>query len=668
MRTIISLPIILLLLLFGATPSRSELPLLIPREVLFGNSLKRDPQISPDGRHLSYLAADKSNVMQIWVRSLAGNDDRQLTTEERRSIQHYTWSYNDGHLIFARETDGDENWQLLTVNITSGALRNLTPYKGVKSLLLRMDPTHPRSLLVAMNLRNRRLFDVYRIDVQTGETRMVHRNGGRQIGWVPDSEMRVNIATTFAGIIIRDEQRLPWRTLRPWKRAERGMFIGLSRDDKTLYIRGITGEDAGAVLALDVSTGKETVLVQDPKYDVEDVFVHPVKREVQAVGFYKDKLQWQVLDPNIAEDFEFLSKLRTGQFSVLHPPYESPIVYSRNLGRRDLQDETWIVSYESDDSPVHHYLYKRNSKTAALLFSENPSLEKYRLSNMRPISYKSRDDLEIHGYLTLPPGIAAENLPTLLYVHGGPYSRDRWGYYNVIQWLANRGYAVLQVNYRGSAGYGRKFTLASYKEWGGKMHDDLIDGVNWLINSGISNPQKIAIMGGSYGGYATLVGLTLTPGVFAAGVSTVGISNLISFYNNYPVSWSLAKPLFKVRIGDPEKEEDFLKSRSPLFHVDKIQSPLLIAHGINDARVVASESEQMVAAMRNADKPVEYVTYGDEGHRQWRFENKLDFYEKVEKFLAAHLGGRYEPARDARSHGDLGSKIDRPVDANQMLK
>jgi dipeptidyl aminopeptidase/acylaminoacyl peptidase len=272
---------------------------------------------------------------------------------------------------------------------------------------------------------------------------------------------------------------------------------------------------------------------------------------------------------------------------------------------------------------------------------------------MQPISYSSRDGLTIHGYLTLPVGVPAKDLPTVLFVHGGPWLRDRWGYYDTVQWLANRGYAVLQVNYRGSAGYGRNFLNAGDKEWGGKMQDDLIDGVQWLITQGITDPRKVAIMGASYGGYATLAGLTLTPDIFAAGVSRVGISDLIFHYNNYPAYWSLYKVMFRVRVGDPQKEEELLKSRSPLFHVDAIKAPLLIAHGSNDARVVAAQSEQIVAAMRKADKSVEYLIYEDEGHREWKPESKFHFYAKTEEFLARYLGGRFEPSGNLTGHAGV---------------
>jgi dipeptidyl aminopeptidase/acylaminoacyl peptidase len=643
MKRIVFLPIAFTLLITGCAPRLAGPPPLIPRQVLFAGPAKKDPQISPDGKHLAYLGRDNRNISQIWSRSLSGQDDKQLTAETARGIQHYTWAYDNEHVIFARENNGDENWQIHTVDIGSGAVRNLTPYNGVRSLLVGMAPDQPKNILVAMNLRNRRFYDVYRINIENGETRMVNRNGGRQFWWAADSHLNVRVAAAFAGTIVRDTPRQPWRAVRKWQVAENGKYFGFSADETTFYMSG-SHDEAGTLLAIDLASGKETTLASDPDYDVENVFIHPTTQEIQAVGFYRDKLQWQVLEPSIAPDFAYLEKAQKGEFSIVHPPDESPILYSKNLGRRDLQDRIWIVTYETDDGPVHHYAYDRIAKISTFLFSEQPELESFKLMTMEPVSFQSRDGLTLHGYLTLPARDPAKNLPVVLLVHGGPWLRDRWGHHNIVQWLANRGYAVLQVNYRGSAGYGRKFIQASFKEWGGKMHDDLIDGVNWLIACGIADPAKVAIMGGSYGGYAALVGLTLTPDIFAAGVSAVGISNLISHYNNYPSYWSLFKPRFRARVGDPQKEEELLKSRSPLFHVDKIKAPLLIAHGVNDARVVASESEQMVAAMRQADKPVEYVVYENEGHRQWRPETKFDYFAKVEEFLARHLGGRFEPA------------------------
>jgi len=648
MRRIVFLPILLALLITGCAPQLAQQNRLIPRALLFGNPAKSDPQVSPDGKYLSYLAPDDNNVLQIWVRALFGQDDRQLTSEQKRGTRHYTWAYDSQHLIFAREAGGDENWQIHVIDITSKTVRNLTPYKGVRSLLVGMSPHLSDELLIAMNLRNRRFFDVYRVDLNTGETRMVNRNGGAQSWWAADGQLNVRIAAAFAGTIVRERQGRPWKVARKWHPGEQSRYIGLSADGQTFFMSGAYHGERGALLAVNLATGEETAIASDPAYDVEDAFVHPITREVQAVAFYKEQLEWQILDQSIAADFALLRKLRSGDFTVLHPPSESPIIYSGSLGRRDVADRSWIVSYENDDGPTHHYLFDRAAKTATFLFSEQPRLDNFKLAKMRPISYQARDGLEIHGYLTLPEGSPAKPLPTVLYVHGGPQSRDRWGFYNTIQWLANRGYAVLQVNYRGSTGYGRKFVQAGYKEWGGKMHDDLIDGVGWLIQEGIADPRKIGIMGASFGGYSTLAGLTLTPDVFAAGVSSVGISNLITHYETYPPYWVKAR--FRTRVGDPQKDAEMLKARSPLSHVDRIRAPLLIVHGLNDVRVKASESEQMVAAMRAENKPVEYFLYQDEGHRQWRPENKFHFYAKAEEFLARHLGGRFDPADDIPGH------------------
>jgi dipeptidyl aminopeptidase/acylaminoacyl peptidase len=485
---------IALALLTTACAIQHQAPL-IPRRVLFDNPAKTDPQISPDGKYLSYLAPDRNDVLQIWLRSVHGNDDRQLSAESKRGIRHYTWSYDTRHLLFARETDGDENWQIIAIDMESGRMRNLTPYPGVRSLLVGMSPTRPETVLIAMNLRNRRLFDIYRIDIESGETRMVNRNGGAQSWWAADDQLNVRIAAAFAGTIVRDRQGQPWKVARKWHPGEQSRYIGLSADGQTFFMSGSYNGEQSALLAINLTTGEETAIASDPQYDVEDALLDPISHKIQAVSFYKEKLEWQVLDQGVAADFAVLSKLRDGEMTVLHVPYESPIVFSNIIGRRDLSDCHWIVTYEYDDRSIEHYLYDRASKTATFLFNERPRLTDFTLAKMRPISYPSRDGLTIHGYLTLPERSVMRGLPVVLYVHGGPQLRDRWGFHETVQWLANRGYAVLQVNYRGSTGYGRKFVHAGYKEWGGKMHDDLIDGVNWLVKQGIADPHRIAING-----------------------------------------------------------------------------------------------------------------------------------------------------------------------------
>ena len=649
MKRIAYASMMLALLLTGCAANRAQIPPLIPRQFFFDNPYRANPQISPDGNHLAFLAPDKDNVLQVWISGLKGQAVRQLTHETKRGVRYYTWTYDNQHLIYAQDTNGDENWQIHTVHMDSGNIRNLTPYKGVQAFLAAMDPRHPNVLLVGMNLRNRRYYDVYRLQIDTGETLLIHRNNGNQRWWVADRNLRINTVVTTGGVLIRESERRQWKVLRRWQSAEPGGVYSYAKDESVLYMRGLTADgDTGALLALDVYTGQETVLFEDANYDVGDIFIHPMTREIQAVSIYKDKLQWQILDGTLARDFELLAKLGPGEFNVLHP-YSSPLIPSRSLGRRDLQDRYWIVSYEADDEPVKHYLYDRIAKTTTFLFSERLKLEAVQLAKIRPISYRSRDGLTIHGYLTTPVGIAPQNLPAVLLVHGGPWLRDRWGYDDVVQWLANRGYAVLQVNYRGSTGYGRKFLLASYKEWGGKMHDDLIDGVNWLIEEKVADPKRMAIMGASYGGYAALVGMTLTPDTFAAGVSRVGISNLITSEKSVPLYWSAYRAQRLRRVGDPDKEEEMLRSRSPLYFVDQIKAPILIAHGANDVRVVAAESEQMVQAMRGANKPVEYFVYDDEGHSLFLPANKFHFYAKAEEFLAKHLGGRFETAAELRA-------------------
>jgi dipeptidyl aminopeptidase/acylaminoacyl peptidase len=376
---------------------------------------------------------------------------------------------------------------------------------------------------------------------------------------------------------------------------------------------------------MELATGKEKTLASDDAADVADALIHPTKHTVQAVAFTKERTNWKVLDPSIAEDFAAIGKIRNGDFHLIN---------------RDHADQTWLLSFETDDGPVYYYAYNRSTKKGEVLFTNRKALEGLTLAKMKPIRFKARDGLTVHGYLAAPPGVEARNLPMVLNVHGGPWSRDTWGYDGEVQWLANRGYAVLQVNFRGSTGYGKKFLNAADREWGGKMHDDLVDGVQWAVKEGVADPQRVAIFGGSYGGYATLVGLTFTPDLFACGVDIVGPSNLITFQENIPPYWKPLEPILWGRVGNPTKDAEFLKSRSPLFKVDQINKPLLIAQGANDPRVKKSESLQMVEALKKAGKVVEYVEYADEGHGFARPENRLDFYGKAEKFLAQHLGGR----------------------------
>jgi dipeptidyl aminopeptidase/acylaminoacyl peptidase len=620
--------------------SATQLPPLIPREILFGNPKRARPQLSPDGQYLTYLAPDEKNVLQVWRRTVGQEDDRKLTDDQKRGIRMYFWTYSPQQLIYLQDSDGDENFHLYLVNIQSNIVRDLTPFQNVKAQVVDLDPNFPDEVLVGLNLNDPQKFDVYRINLNNGAVEFETENPGNIVSWTADAEFKVRAATAAtpdggSDLLFRETLDKPWETLRHWGPDDEGGAVGFSADGKTLYLIGSHEANTQRLIGLDLATHQETVMAEDSQYDVDGIIAHPTTRVIQAVSFYKDKVKWQILDESIAADFEAISQVREGEFGI---------------GSRTLADDTWLLAYMIDNGPVYYYIYDRASKSSTLLFSNQPELEELSLASMQPIAYQARDGLTIHGYLTTPVGIPAKNLPTVLLVHGGPWARDTWGYDSEAQWLANRGYAVLQVNFRGSTGYGKDFLNAANRQWAATMHDDLLDAVNWLVEQGIADSKKVAIMGGSYGGYATLVGLTFTPEVFAAGVDIVGPSNLVTLLKSIPPYWAPLLANMYHRIGNLETEEEFLNSRSPLFFVDRIQKPLLIGQGANDPRVKQAESEQIVAAMKKAGKPVEYALYTDEGHGFARPENRLHFFAIAEEFLAKYLGGRFEPIGDIPGH------------------
>ncbi|KPK85735.1 MAG: peptidase S9 [Phycisphaerae bacterium SM23_33] len=624
-----------------AEPASAGLPPLIPREVLFGNPERMSPAVSPDGKYLAYLAPDEKDVLQVWLRTLGQTDDRPITADEKRGIRSYFWAYDGAHLVYLQDSDGDENYHLYGVNVQSGSVRDLTPFAGAQANLVAREPNLPGQLLVGINVRDRRFHDVHRVDLRSGAVHPDTENPGHVMVWEADAGLHVRaaLAVTPDGgrdIIVRDGPGQEWRPLRHWPPDDDVWPLGFSADGGTLYVVASHDANAARLLGVDLAGGGETVLAEDPEYDVTHrVVIHPVKRHVEAAGIYRERLYWQVLHESVRGDYEALARVRRGDFRV---------------ASRDLADKIWLVSYVTDDGPVYYYTFDRAAKKAELLFTSQPRLEDLALARMEPVSFQARDGLTVHGYLTTPVGLPAKSLPAVLLVHGGPWARDTWDFYPTVQWLANRGYAVLQVNYRGSAGYGKAFLNAGNRQWAAAMHDDLIDGVNWLIARGVADRRRVAIMGGSYGGYATLVGLTFTPEVFAAGVDLVGPSSLTTLLRNVPPYWEPIRPLLAYRVGDVATEEEFLKSRSPLLFADRIQRPLLIGQGANDPRVKQAESDQIVQTMRQAGKPVEYVVYADEGHGFARPPNRLHFFAKAEAFLARYLGGRFEPMADIPGH------------------
>jgi dipeptidyl aminopeptidase/acylaminoacyl peptidase len=628
----------------AAGPSLAELPPLIPRDVLFGNPERAAPQLSPDGKHLAYLAPDKKNVLQVWVRTVGREDDRPVTRDEKRGIRQYYWAYDNQHLLYLQDAGGNEDFHLYAVKLDDDKTRDLTPFEGVRAQGVDLDEDHPNEILVGLNKRNKAVFDMHRIDLPSGEAKLDTENPGNVINWTTDTDFIVRAATTMNpdgswDILVRNDGKEPFRKLLHINPDEEGNAAFFGKDKTALYVISNHGANAQRLLRVDTGNGKEEVIAGDPQYDVSGVFPQRKTNKPLAVSFTRARTEWKVLDDSVREDFDVLSKLHRGDFGVTS---------------RTLDDQTWLVAYNRDDGPAGYYVYDRKAKKATFLFTNQPKLDKYKLAQMEPIEFKAKDGLTIHGYLTKPVGVEPKNLPAVLLVHGGPWARDRWGYDPMAQWLANRGYAVLQLNYRGSTGYGKDFLNAGNHEWAGKMHQDLIDGVDWLKSTGVADPKKIAIAGGSYGGYATLVGLAFTPDVFACGVDIVGPSNIVTLLKTIPPYWAPLKAIFTRRVGDLETEETFLADRSPLNRADKITKPLLIGQGANDPRVKQAESDQIVKAMRDKKKEVEYVVYPDEGHGFARPENRLQFYGIAEEFLAKHLGGRAEPVTEVK--GATGAK------------
>lgn len=624
----------------------ADLPPLIPRDVLFGNPEKTRPEISPDGRMLAYLAPD-NGVMNVWVRTIGQTDDRVVTADRKRGIRVYFWQPDGEQIIYLQDQDGDENWHVYQTHLKTKETRDLTPFKGARADIVAIDPNFPDQILVSSNQRDPKLFDVYRIDLKSGKATLDTQNPGDVSGWTADNKLQVRAAQVEVPgggneIRIRDDAKATWRTLQKWSVDDAfGWVAGFSPDNRSVWLVSSVEANAARLVEADIASGKSKVIVEDEQFDVRDILTHPRKRTLEAVQFIRARSEWMLVEKSLAADFDILKKVRAGDFDVVS---------------RDLADKTWIVAYTVDDGPVYYYAYDRGTRESQLLFSNRPTLEKYKLAKMQPISFQARDGMIIHGYLTLPVGAPPKNLPMVLNVHGGPWSRDVWGLNSAVQWFANRGYAVLQINYRGSTGYGKKHMLAATREFAGKMHDDLIDGVNWAVKQGHADPKKIGIFGGSYGGYATLVGLTFTPDVFACGVDIVGPSNLITLIKSFPPYWQpfLQSSWYRY-VGNPDdpKVVEDIKARSPLFKVDQIKVPLLIGQGANDPRVKQAESDQIVEAMRKNNKPVEYVVYTDEGHGFARPENRLHFYAKAEEFLAKYIGGRCEPMNEIKGHSGV---------------
>ena len=621
--------------------------MLISRKVLFGNPEKAHARISPDGTKLAYLAP-VDGVLNVWVGPVGDPSAAEpVTKDTHRGIRSFFWAYTSAHVLYPQDKDGDEDWHIYSVNLETDEIKDLTPIEKIAARIQQVSLEFPEEILVGINDRDeRQLHDIYRVNIVSGERSMIQENPGFA-ALMTDDDYRVRFALTFTPdgghLYLKPDPEGGWKEFTRIDPVDSMTTqpVGFDKTGDRYYMLDSRDRDKAALKVVELETGRAELLAESELADIDGVIVHPTEKTVQAVTFTHARQRLTVLDRAIQPDLDYLDTVADGELKITS---------------RTLDDRLWTVAFLMDDGPLRFYLYDREAKSAKFLFTTQPELEALPLVKMHSRIIKARDGLELVVYLSLPASTDPENagrpsspLPMVLFVHGGPWARDDWGYTPNHQWLANRGYAVLSVNYRGSTGFGKSFINKADREWAAAMHDDLIDALDWAVEQKIADRDRVAIVGGSYGGYATLVGLTFTPEVFRCGVDIVGPSNLITMMENPPPYWVPMMPIMKNRVGDFTEEEgrEFLKSRSPLTFVDRIQRPLLIAQGKHDPRVKQAESDQIVAAMNEKDIPVSYMLFTEEGHGFAKPENRQAFYAVAEAFLARHLGGDYEPIGDA---------------------
>lgn len=614
---------------------------LIDRRVMFGNPEKANVQISPDGKHVSWLAA-KDGVMNIFVAPYGKPAEAKVVTADTtRPVRVYFWANDNKHLLYMQDTGGDENYHLHRVVVATGEVVDLTPLPKVKADLVGTSLKRPGHLLVGLNDRDPKYHDLWEIEIATAKKTLVAKNEQGFGGWIAGEDLKPHLAMKLehdgSTNFFRPDGKGGWAQFDSTAPRDSMEVLGLTKRDDAAYVADDRDRNTAALYLMDLKTKKKKLLLEDPKADITNLIFHPTELTPLASNVEYDKKRIVVLDKSVQADFDGIAKLAEGVISI-------PSMTRDN--------KLWIVAIHGDRQPLRYYTWDRTKKKGELLFSTRPDLEGQPTTRMHPVIIGARDGMQLVSYLSLPKeadanedGKVEQQVPAVLLVHGGPWGRDVWGFNGIHQLLANRGYAVLSVNFRGSSGLGKDYINAGNGEWGKKMHDDLIDAKRWLVAQGVTAANKVCIMGGSYGGYATLAGLTLTPDEFACGVDIVGPSNIITLVNTIPPYWASIIGLFKFRMGDwtnPEVAKQLLEV-SPLTHVAKIKRPLLIGQGANDPRVKQSESDQIVKAMQQKGLPVTYILFPDEGHGFARPENNLSFYAATEAFLSAHLGGKYQP-------------------------
>jgi len=662
LRTVRFIPAFAFLALFCACAAWAEAGTeigLIPRQDLFGNPEKTNLQISPDGKWLAWLAP-LSGVLNVFAAPVSDPDAAvPITADKRRGIHSYHWTYDGIHLVYLQDEGGDENWHVYAANVLSRTARDLTPYRGVRALFAGKSRKMRGEVLVSLNKRDPQYADLYRANLETGDLLRVAENPGFS-RIVADGSFTPRLAwkaTPEGGAeILRANGRgfEPWLEIAP-EDAANAKLEGLSSDGESLLMLDSRGRNTAALARIDLLSGEETLIAEDPRADIGAELAGWNVKEPMAYTVTYARTEHIALSPGLQLDFDFLNAKFGSEWTI---------------DSRTEDNRLWTVTVRSDLHPAASYLYRRNGMTLTKLFDGRPKLIGAPLAQMHTVIVKSRDGLDLVSYLTLPKGSddghagrPGKPLPMVLTVHGGPWTRDVFGYHSRHQWLANRGYAVLSVNFRGSAGFGKAFMNAGNKEWGRKMDDDLLDALDWAIGEKIADPRRIAIVGASYGGYATLAGMTRNPDRYACGVELAGPSELELFIKEMPPYWASGRPKFVKAIGDPATEEgrELLKERSPLYQADRIEKPLLIAQGENDPRVKREQPDRIVETLRAKGIPVTYLLYRGEGHGFAEPENNVSFAAVAESFLAKCLGGRAAPIEPA----DLkGASIEIPVGAD----
>ena len=598
----------------------------IPLEDFFKNPEKTAFEISPDGQKVAFMQPWE-NRLNVHVKNIGSDEVIRLTSATERDIAGYLWLGNS-RIGYVQDTGGDENFRLFAVNIDGTNQADLTPFDSVRVQIIDELENNHQEMLIGLNKRDQRLHDVYRLNVLTGQMELIAENPGNISGWQTDHAGKLRLAFTADGvntsILYRQTEQDTFHIILTTDFREEVNPMFFTFDNKNLYVSSNRKRDKSALYIFDINTATETDLIfGHDEVDISWAMYSKKRKVLTGVSIYTSKQKYHFFDnwrENVQKDLE--EKL--------------PGVEVR-LSDLDDNETMALVRTFNDKTRGAYYLYNTETKELSKLADISPWLNPLKMANMMPISYKSRDGLTINGYLTLPKDSSDKNLPVIVNPHGGPWARNRWGFNSEVQFLANRGYAVLQMNFRGSTGYGRNFKEIGFKQWGKTMQDDITDGVYWLINEGIADSNRIAIYGASYGGYATLAGLAFTPDLYACGVDYVGVSNIFTLLETLPPYWELGRQMMYEMIGNPETEKELLTAASPLFHVDKIKAPLFIAQGANDPRVKKSESDQIVEALKSRGIEVPYLVKDNEGHGFSNEENRFEFYQKMGEFLDLHL-------------------------------